>query len=333
MRYMARVLMVASVAVVWLLVVALPPAWADVDRILGVDSADGIPQAMLPEDAAALVGVGVSGWPSVNVPDGVTWANSLATAFKVGKDTSNYWALYHDVTDGLQFVGVCAGVVNDCNYTRKLNSGKFFSIKNSAGTEILTVTESTGAITNANINAEGSGNTLTIKDHMWRPFGACQNGVASSIWDYGTSNAPTPACKGSATTKGVLQFPDGSTDLSTTIIEYLNGDWTGAIEGYLLWESASTSTNNVLWGIAIACAGPGESSDPAFTDDDFPVDANNATANTYNVTASNTVATTGTCTAGKLMHIRVKRRLSQAGDTLAATAEGVGLYLLRRQAQ
>lgn len=332
MVLLMQVLRVVSLAVVGLLSVALPAVRADVDRILGVDSADGIPQALTPEDAAALVGVGVSGWPSVSTTKEITWANSFANSIRFGNGT-NYWALGNDPTDGLFFDPVCNGVRNDCNFSRAIASGKHWELKNASNVSIFRVTASTNAITNATLDAEGSGNTLTIKNHMWRPFGACQNGTASSIWDYGTSNTPTPACKGTNTTKGVLQFPDGSTDLSTTIVEYLNGDWTGAIEGYVLWESASTSTNNVLWGIAIACAGAGESSDPAFTDNDFATDANNGTANTYNVTAAITVTTTGTCTAGKLMHIRVKRRLSQAGDTLAATAEGVGLYLLTRQAQ
>ncbi len=260
-------------------------------------------------------------------------AINLASALRIGSAAANaYMITYYDSTDGLIHTCLVGGVLDDCNKRVKLVTGKKFFIANNAGTEIFTVSES-GEITNANLNTESSGNTLTIKNHMWRPFGACQNGTAFSIWDYGTSNTPTPACKGTTTTKGVLQFPDGATDLSTTIVEFLDNDWTGNIEGYVVWESGSTSTNNVLWGIAIACAGAGESSDPAFTDDDFTADANNGTANTYNVTAVNTVTTTGTCTAGKLMHIRVKRRLSQAGDTLAATAEGVGLYLVTRQAQ
>lgn len=275
--------------------------------------------------------VGLSAVLAIDRIDGD--AISQGTAFAVGSEAANvYKVVFYDPVDGMIDTCLVGGVLDDCNKRIKLITGKKFIVVNNAGAEILTLSE-TGALTNTTLNTEATGNTLTVKNHMWRPFGACQNGTAFSIWDYGTSNTPTPACKGTTTTKGVLQFPDGATDLSTTIVEFLDNDWTGAIEGYLLWESGSTSTNNVLWGIAIACAGAGESSDPAFTDDDFTADANNGTANTYNVTAVNTVTTTGTCTAGKLMHIRVKRRLSQAGDTLAATAEGVGLYLLTRQAQ
>lgn len=153
------------------------------------------------------------------------------------------------------------------------------------------------------------------------------------MWDLPAANAPTAACKGSTTNKGVLEFPDGSTDLSAHLVEFLNEDWTGVIEATMVWESASTSTNNVLWGIAIACAGAGDSSDPAYTDDDFTADANNGTANTYNLTAFNTVTTTGSCTAGDLMHVRVKRRLSQGGDTFGGTAQAVGLSLKLREAQ
>lgn len=277
-------------------------------------------------------GGGVTGWPTVSTTKDVTWANALANAIRFG-DGTDFWALYRDPTDGLQFVCVVAGVANDCNYIRKLASGKNFQIQNSSGVSIGTVTESTGAWTNLKLDAEGSGNILTIKRYLWLPFAACQAGTASAIWDLPSSNAPTAACKGTNAAKGVLEFADGASDLSTTLSYFLNEDWSGAIDATIAWESASTSTNNVLWGIAIACASDGDSSDPSFTNDDFTADANNGTANTYNLTAPNTVTTTGSCAASDMMHVRITRRLSQAGDTLAATAQAVGLSLKLREGQ
>ena len=276
-------------------------------------------------------GGGSTGWPTTRVGN-ITFANSFVNAAGIG-DGTDYWAPYRDPTTGLQFNCVVLGVENACNYIRKLAAGFYFEIQNASGTSIFRVTNDTGAITNATFDTEGTGNSFTYKRYLWRPFAACQAGTASTIWDLPSSNAPTPACKGSTTTKGVLEFADGATDLSTTIIEYLNEDWSGAIDATILWESTSTSTNNVLWGIAIACAGPGDNSDPSFTDDDFTADANNGTASTYNATSANAVTTTGSCTAGDLMHIRVTRRLSQAGDTFAATAQALGLSLKLREAQ
>lgn len=273
----------------------------------------------------------VTGWPTVSDVKEITWANTLSNAVRIG-DGTDYWVFYRDPTNGLQFNAVCAGVENACNYIRKLASGKSYSIRNSSNVDIFTVSES-GGISNATFNAETSGNSLTIKNHKWRILAGCQNNQASTVWNVPASNAPAPACKGTNSTRGVLEFPDGATDLSVTYEEYLNDDWSGVIDATLIWESASTSTNNVLWAIAIACAGIGSSSDPAFTNNDLTADANNGTANTYNAVSISAITTTGTCTAGKMMHVRLTRRLSQASDTLAATAQGVGLYLKLRETQ
>lgn len=58
-----------------------------------------------------------------------------------------------------------------------------------------------------------------------------------------------------------------------------------------------------------------------------------ATAHQYNTTAANTITTTGTCAAGKIMHVRLKRDAGHASDTLPATAMLVGLSLKMREAQ
>lgn len=320
------------IMLLWMVLVLAPLSASAADRMLGVTTGEGVPEEMDQADVAAFLG-------TIFTLDGIfdggkriDGANNGSNAFLLGNGT-NEWAGYHDVTKGLLWNCKMAGVENACNYVRQLAAGFYWEIQNHAGTSLLRVTNDTGEVTNAKINTESAGNVFIYKKYLWRPFAACQSGAASTVWDLPTSNAPTAACKGTNTPKGVLEFPDGSTDLSAHLVEFLNEDWTGAIEATLVWESASTSTNNALWGIAIACAGAGDSSDPAYTDDDFTADANNGTANTYNLTAANTVTTTGSCTAGDLMHIRVKRRLSQAGDTLAATAQAVGLSLKLREAQ
>lgn len=278
-------------------------------------------------------GGGTTGWPSDSTTKRVTWANAFANAIGFG-DLNDYWAAYRDPTDGLQFICVVAGVQNGCNYIRKLAAGKYFEIQNSSGTSIFRVTEATGAVTNMTMDTEATGNAITIKRYKWLPAGGCTNTTPSTAWDLPTSNPAVAACRtGTNTTKGVLNFADGANALTAQWTEFLNEDWTGAIDATIVWQSGSTSTNNVVWQLAIACAGASDADDPAFTDDVFTADANDATANDYNLTAANTITTTGTCAANDVMHIRVKRDPAHASDNLAATAQLVGVSLKLREAQ
>src|SRR5574343_395401 len=256
-------------------------------------------------------GGGVTGWPTV-------LSESASTSEAAG-----------------QFLTpVCGGVVNNCDRGFQLAAGKKLEFTNSSATPIYTLTNDTGALTNVTLDAEASGNAMTIKRYRWFAAAGCNNTTASTIWDLPASNPAVAACRtGTNTTKGVLDFADGATSLTAQLTEYLHEDWTGVIDATILWQSASTSTNPVVWQLAIACAGAGESDDPAFTDDVFSADANLATAHQYNLTASNTITTTGTCAANKLMHLRIKRDPAHASDTLAATARLVGVSLKLRESQ
>ena len=276
---------------------------------------------------------GITGsWPTSSTNKEITWASSFATAVLVGNGT-NKWALYHDVTSGLQFVCVIAGVENDCNYIRKLASGKYWEIQNSSGTSVFKVTESTGALTQVTLDTEGTGNSITLKRYKWLPAAGCNGTTAATIWDLPSSNPAVASCRtGTNTTKGVLEFADGS-DLSAQLTEYLFEDWTGTIDATIIYEANSTSTNNTVWQLAIACAGDGSSDDPAFTYDEFTADAGKSTAHQYNATASNSITTTGSCAAGNVMHIGVRRNSAHASDNLAATAKLVGVALKLREAQ
>lgn len=84
-------------------------------------------------------GGGVTGWPSVNVAGGVTWANALANAFKIGNGT-DYWALYRDATRGLQFNCVVGGNENACNYARKLAATFYWEIQDASDNQVFRIT-------------------------------------------------------------------------------------------------------------------------------------------------------------------------------------------------
>ena len=290
--------------VVFLLLLAIPyRAHAATDSFLGTDSADGVPVAMTPSEAGSLISL-----PASALHVTLTWANSLANAFKVGKDTSNYWALYHDVTDGLQIVCVIAGVPNDCNYIRQLASGKTFSVKNSSGTDIFTVTESTGAITNATINGEGSGNTITLTEEQWFNVAACQNTTASHIFDTPTTNIPAETCDtGSNTQKAYLAF-DATTDESIYGHWVLPTGFTGSIDIKFKWKTAATS-GAVGWCFQMIRVADGSTSDPA-----FPAQASgNCVSDTAKGTtlqendATISGVTCTSCTAGDHVYWRLSR--------------------------
>lgn len=199
-------------------------------------------------------------------------------------------------------------------------------------TELTAYASDTATFTGKTYDAEGTGNVLTIKRYKYIPAAGCNNVTAGSVWDLPTTNAAVAACRtGTNTQKGTLDFADGS-NLSAQYSERLNEDWTGAIDTIVTWIS-STTTNDVVWQVAIACAGDGESDDPAFTDDVFTADTAKGTGNQYNDTASNTITTTGTCAVGKMMHVRLKRDSAHASDNHAGTARAVGVTLKMREAQ
>jgi hypothetical protein len=207
-------------------------------------------------------GGGVSGWPTVNVDDGITWAAAIATAAKIGNGT-DWWAIGRDPTNGLYIVCVVAGVENDCNYIRKLASGKTFEVQNSSSTAIFTVTESTGALTNVTLNGESTGNTITLTEEDWFDLVACQESTASHIWNLITATYPAAACDtGSNTQKGYASF-DATTDEAIYMDWVLPTGWTGSIDIHFIWKAAATS-GATGWCAQLIRVADASTSDPAF---------------------------------------------------------------------
>jgi hypothetical protein len=184
--------------------------------------------------------------------------------------------------------------------------------------------------TNKTLDAEGTGNIITLPKRLWFPAAGCNNATAGSIWDLPTSAPAVPTCKtGTNTQMGVLDFAD-ATSLTAQVTYMLPATWTGTIDARVYWLTTATA-GDVVWQIAIACNSDNESDDPAFTDDAFTADTAKGTTNLANITAVNTVTTTGTCVADDLAHIRIKRDAGHASDTLAATARLIGVELVIRE--
>jgi hypothetical protein len=248
-------------------------------------------------------------------------ANSFANSFRIGASgTNRYWALYDDATSGLQWVCVIAGVANDCNYIRKLASSKYWEIQNSAGTSIFRVSED-GSITNMTLDAEGTGNTITITEEHWWDVAACQNATASLVWNVPTANSPAAACDtGTNTQKGYASF-DAATDESFEMDWVLPTGFTGAIDVHFIWKAAATS-GAVGWCAQLIRVADGSTSDPA-----YPAQAaGNCVSDTAKGTTlqENHATISGvTCTSCAARdHVYV--RISRDGDGGAATDDMLG---------
>lgn len=196
----------------------------------------------------------------------------------------------------------------------------------------------TATLTNKTMDAEATGNVVTSPVEIFIPAASCDNATPSSNWDLPTSNAAVDACiTGTNTQKGVLDFANGASALTAQITYQLPWDWASGsnIDAKVKWLSATT-TNNVVWQIAIACVADAETDDPAFTDTAFAADAAKATANQTNDVPDGstfqTITTTGSCAAGELAHIRVKRDPAHASDDHSGTARLIGVALKIRRA-
>jgi hypothetical protein len=195
--------------------------------------------------------------------------------------------------------------------------------------ELTAYASDTVTFTGKTLDVEGTGNAVTMTHFKDFPAAGCNNATATSFWDLPTTSPAVPACRtGTNTQKGTLDFADGANLTAQSFFRLPTG-WTGNIDAVVTWIS-STTTGDVVWQIAIACASDGESDDPAFTDDAFTADTTKGTANQLNDTASNTVTTTGTCAAGDIAHIRIRRDSANGSDTMAGTARLVNVQLTYR---
>ncbi len=204
-------------------------------------------------------------------------------------------------------------------------------------TNATTRIDSSGNVNNVTLNVEGTGNAVTTVSKIWFDGAGCQNTTALLNWDTPTAAAAVAACRtGTNTQQGTLDFATDSGSLTAQRKFRLPSDWAAGsnIDALVTWNTAAI-VNDVVWQIAIACAADAESDDPAFTDDVFTADTAKGTANQLNDTVSNTVTTTGTCAAGEMAYVRIKRDAAHASDTLAAatTARLIGVELAIRRTQ
>jgi hypothetical protein len=194
-------------------------------------------------------------------------------------------------------------------------------------------TSSSDTFTNKTVDAEGTGNAITIPTTVWLPGAGCNNATASSFWDLPTSTPAVPACvTGTNTQKGVLGFADTSGGFSAQNEYLLPDDFTGAIDAKIIWSTSATS-GNAKWSLSTICTAVGatETDDPAFNTASTVTTAAPGTANRLQTSAITGVTATG-CAAGEFLHVKIFRDGNDGSDTIAATANLVGVELKIRRA-
>jgi hypothetical protein len=199
-----------------------------------------------------------------------------------------------------------------------------------AGTD-YTSPSSTETFTNKTLDAEGTGNVITIPVKWWLPAAGCNNATAGPMWDLPTSNAPTAACvTGSNTQKGVFDFPDSDGDYTAQQTLRLPSDWSGAIDAHIKWLAAATS-GDVVWQVQTACVADAETDDPSWNTASTVTDTAKGTTLQTNDASITGVTATG-CAAGEILHLRILRNRTHASDSITGTVRLIGLELTLRRA-
>lgn len=189
----------------------------------------------------------------------------------------------------------------------------------------------TVTLTNKTLDAEGTGNVLTIPERRWMEAARCDNVTASTDWSLPAGTArPTPACiTGTNTQRGALDFDDTNDENAQASIR-LPADFTGAIDAVIFWQSTAT-TGNAVWQVQTICVADAETGDPAYNTASTVTDATKGVASQFNSAALTGITATG-CAAGEVLFLKVRRDPAHASDTLGATARLIGVEVTVRRA-
>lgn len=205
------------------------------------------------------------------------------------------------------------------------------SIANGGSAKWYVTEADTQTLTNKTLDAEATGNVLTIKRRKSLRAARC-NGTTAGLGDFElpSSGAAALACINGTTVQGVLDFVDGSTT-TAQYHEKLSPDWTGQIDVVVDWQTTAT-TGNVVFAVRTSCSGPGEAQDPGWGSTVTIVDAAQATNTNHNDITKTNISTAG-CAPGEWFHLEFGRDGANGSDTLAATARVKGVEILERDAQ
>jgi hypothetical protein len=177
----------------------------------------------------------------------------------------------------------------------------------------------TETLTNKTLDAEGTGNTITLPTLVMFSGGNCQNATASIGFDLPTTLGATATCQGGAAGGHAAM---GTAKFVNTEIDEVQGhfplpsDWTGAIDVSLDWNAVSITGNDVVWQIKFGCVATAEApSGTSYNTTAFTAVTNKTTTLQMNRSTKTGITTTG-CAAGETAFFIILRDTAAAGDTL-----------------
>lgn len=251
-----------------MLVATACPAWAEVDRILGVESGVGVPTELTPEDVSALIGAGSAGLdaqfdaPNGNRLTGATEARKFEMRDTGGTNGMNcYW---HSAGRWL-CKPVVANVEGDADITVELSDGKSWKITNSTGSIVYAqVDQATGKVSVATIDCSLANVLCTVTRTRTYEFVGCQNGIAGHIWNTPATNAPAAVCDPAMTNsvRGYASFDDATDERIFGNWEVPVGYVSGSLAVEFIWKTAATS-GAAGWCLRTGRAPDGTTSDPS----------------------------------------------------------------------
>jgi hypothetical protein len=186
-------------------------------------------------------------------------------------------------------------------------------------TEFTAYAADTVAFTNKTLDAEGTGNVVTIPSYWDLDLVGVTNGTPAHIWndDPLSTTCTATAVTGTNRTTGVCNFPDSDGEYGRQITKYLPTGFTGTLDAEIWWKT--TGTGNARFSFQTKCYADDEADDAAMNTASLVTSAAGTSARP-NKQAITTITITG-CAAEELMRIRFSRNRTEGSDTLNAALD------------
>ncbi|HXE91298.1 MAG TPA: right-handed parallel beta-helix repeat-containing protein [Terriglobales bacterium] len=193
--------------------------------------------------------------------------------------------------------------------------------------------DSSGTVTNVSLDAEGTGNTVTLPSKLYWAAGGCDGTTAGSALDLPTSGAAGKACIGSGPRYGVLTFADAATSTAYWHWQF-PADWASAtaVDLKITYTGDTSSTNNIVLQPAQACVGNDEDLlNPTFTTTTSATGAGPTTAGQRKTLTFSNITTTG-CAANETVIFRLQRLGGDASDAYTGVLQVLAIEGTARRA-
>lgn len=267
--------------------------------------------------------VGGSGGGTQGLDDVITadrtygGAVSQATALRIGDSVAGeYWLWYRDPTAGLTFVCEVAGVPNDCNYVRKLASGKYYEIQDSTGAQMIRFVPG-GA---------------TPRDKY--PFGSSHYPLKSfyvDAWKMHGDGANCPSRPTVVTISNMSYATFICSENNSSRMKFavpMRGNWDGGVIYLKIYYSqTAVDTGSVALEVAAACRAVGTAFNGTYGTEVDVDDAVLAGSGAIESTLSAAITPNGTCAGSDWLFVYIDVDATDLPTTAAATLNFLGADL------